>query len=114
MRKDKNQWGARKIRVKLLEEYIEEAVPSTTTINNILKREKLITPNKRRRLVEPQRPVFDPCANNEIWSVDHKGKFYLGNGRRCSPMTVCDSKSRYLLLAKGQYKETWWDTQKEL
>lgn len=113
-RKKKNRWGAKKIRVKLLEEYEENAVPSVTTIHNILIREGEVKVRKRKQRLEAQAPVFDPEECNEIWSVDHKGKFYLGNGRRCSPLTVCDSKSRYLFLAKGQYRETYLDTRKEL
>ena len=113
-RKKKNVWGAKKIQAKLLEEYLMEVVPSVTTIHNILVREGEVKPRKRKRKVEVQKPVFDPVACNEIWSMDHKGKFYLGNGKRCSPLTICDSKSRYLFLAKGQYRETYKDTWREL
>lgn len=113
-RKKKNRWGAKKIRSKLLEEYLAEVVPSVTTIHNILIREGDVKPRKRKRPVEAQYPIFDPEECNEMWSVDHKGKFYLGNGRRCSPLTVCDSYSRYLFLAKGQYREVFKDTQREL
>ncbi len=113
-RKDKNRWGARKIRAKLIKEFSLSILPSNTTIHNILCRHGLVDPPKRRRLVEPQGPIFDPSVCNEIWSIDHKGKYYLGNGKRCSPLTVCDSKSRMILLAKGQYHERWRDVRKEL
>ena len=113
-RKKNNRWGAKKIRVKLLEEFDESLVPSVTTIHNILLRNGLVKVRKRRRIVTPQHPVFDPTECNEIWSIDHKGKFYLGNGRRCSPLTICDSYSRYLLMAKGRYTETWKDVQRQL
>ncbi len=106
-RKEKNKWGAKKIRAKLVEVHPELTIPSVTTIHNILVREGLVKRRKRRRQVVAQHPVFDPTVCNEIWSIDHKGKFYLGNRRRCSPLTVCDSFSRYLFTATGQYQETW-------
>lgn len=114
LRKDKNRWGAKKIRVKLVDEFGERATPSVTTIHNILVREGLVERRKTRRVVKPLRPRFDPEHCNEIWSVDYKGHFELGNGRRCYPLTVCDSRSRYLFLAKGQYSETYQGTRKEL
>lgn len=113
-RKKSNRWGAKKIRVKLLKKFSESEVPSVTTIHNILLRNGLVKIRKRRRIVVPQHPVFDPTECNEIWSIDHKGKFYLGNGKRCSPLTICDSHSRYLFMAKGRYTETWKDVQRQL
>ena len=106
-RKQKNRWGAKKIRAKLVSEHPDLAIPSVTTIHNILVREGLVKRRKRRRQVVAHHPVFDPTECNEIWSMDHKGKFYLGNRKRCSPLTVCDSYSRYLFTATGQYQETW-------
>lgn len=113
-RKEKNKWGARKIRAKLKEIHPDLAIPSTTTIHNILVREGLVEPRKRKRRVVAQRPKFDPSECNELWSIDHKGKFYLGNSKRCSPLTICDSHSRYLFKSKGQYRETWVGVKKEL
>lgn len=113
-RKEKNRWGAKKIRVKLLEELGEDATPSVTTIHNILIRSGDIKPRKKRRVVTPANPKFDPESSNEIWSIDHKGHFELGNRKRCHPLTVCDSYSRYLFLAKGQYNETFAGTRSEL
>lgn len=113
-RKKKNKWGAKKIRVKLLEEFSEGMTPSVTTIHNVLRRSDLVKVRKRRRIVRPQHPVFDPTRCNEIWSIDHKGKFDLGNGRRCSPLTICDSHSRYLFMARGRYSETWKDVRQQL
>ena len=114
LRKPTNRWGAKKIRAKLVAKHPELVIPSVTTIHNILVREGLVKPRKRRRQVVAQNPVFDPMACNEIWSVDHKGKFYLGNRKRCSPLTVCDSYSRYLFSATGQYQETWRGVRKVL
>jgi transposase InsO family protein len=38
---------------------------------------------------------------NELWCVDFKGWFRLGNGERCDPLTLSDAYSRYLLCCQG-------------
>jgi len=62
----KKEWGAKKIRVKVIEKFDEDLVPSVTTIHNILIREGFVKPKKRRRKIEPSYPVFDPQECNEI------------------------------------------------
>jgi transposase InsO family protein len=114
MKKKKNQWGAKKIRVKLVEELGDGETPSVTTIHNILVREGLVVSRKKRRQVKPSFPRFDPERCNEIWSIDYKGHFQLGNGKRCYPFTCCDSYSRYVFVITGQYGETFKGTQSEL
>ncbi|MDG1432523.1 MAG: integrase core domain-containing protein [Saprospiraceae bacterium] len=101
----KKNWGAKKIRIKVLEKFIHQLVPSVTTIHNILIREGLVTPKKKRRNVKPSYPVFDPQWPNEIWSADYKGSFLLGNKKRCFPLTICDSRSRFIFDIQGQYNE---------
>ncbi|NJC28507.1 DDE-type integrase/transposase/recombinase [Neolewinella antarctica] len=108
------KFGAKKIHLRLTLEFDVERLPSLTTIHNILVREGLVVPRKKKRKVVAQHPRFDPTTSNEIWSIDHKGKFRLGNGRYCSPLTVCDSFSRFLFAAKGQYSENWRDTKQVL
>ena len=108
LRKKYENWGARKFRTMLLEKYKKDLVPSETTINAILKRNNLVK-NKRKRTagVGKQNPRFDPQECNEIWSADYKGKFKIGNGRYCCPLTVCDSKSRKILGINCHYKATY-------
>lgn len=106
LRKKHSRWGARKLRVLLLEEWVEDCVPSAQTIHKILRRHGLVNRTKRRPRLRPLRPVFDPVASNEIWSIDYKGKFKMGNNKYCHPLTICDSYSRFIFLAKGQYRET--------
>ena len=100
------RWGAKKIKKLLFNEFTEDQIPSVVTIHNILKRNGLVCPQKRLRRVKPVHPVFDPKECNEVWSADYKGKFLMGNKIYCHPLTIADSKSRYLFTAKGHYKET--------
>lgn len=110
----KKGWGAKKIRVKIVEALGEQAVPSITTIHNILIRESLVVPKVKRRKIEPSYPVFDPQEPNEIWSGDYKGSFLLGNRKRCYPLTICDSHSRFILDIQGQYHENTQNVKKVL
>lgn len=38
---------------------------------------------------------------NDLWCVDYKGEFRLGNEKYCYPLTVTDHASRYLLLCEA-------------
>jgi len=99
-------WGAKKIRILLFNDFPKNEVPSVVTIHNILKKHGLVCPQKRLRRVKPVYPIFDPKQCNEVWSADYKGKFLMGNKVYCHPLTIADSKSRFLFTAKGHYKET--------
>jgi len=92
--------------LKLAGRFGAEDLPAVSTGNLILKRCGLVKPRKRFRRVEPVHPIFDPKACNEVWSADFKGHFRMGNGRYCYPLTIADSYSRYLFLAKGMHHPT--------
>jgi transposase InsO family protein len=98
-------WGAKKLRELLFKEFTKQEVPSVVTVHNILKRNGLVCPQKRMRRVKPTHPIFDPKSCNEVWSADYKGKFLMGNKIYCHPLTIADSRSRFLFTAKGHYKE---------
>ena len=106
LKKKYTRWGAKKIRILMFNEYEEHEIPSVVTIHNILKRHGYVCTQKRLRRVKPLYPIFDPTECNEVWSADYKGKFLMGNKIYCHPLTIADSKSRFLFTAKGHYKET--------
>lgn len=94
--------GPKKIRRLLEQRFPGQALPSKTTIYNILKSEGLISPQRRRQRVPPASLPFAPVdAANEVWSVDFKGQFILSNRRWCYPLTVMDHHSRYLICCQG-------------
>lgn len=99
-------WGAKKIRRLLFNSYVQDDIPSVVTVHNILSKNGLVTPQKRLKRVRPVFPIFDPKVCNEVWSADYKGKFLMGNKIYCHPLTIADSKSRFLFSAKGHYHET--------
>jgi transposase InsO family protein len=99
-------WGAKKIRRLLFNFCNENDIPSVVTVHNILSKNGLVKPQKRCKRVRPIFPIFDPKECNEVWSADYKGKFLMGNKIYCHPLTIADSKSRFVFSAKGHYKET--------
>jgi transposase InsO family protein len=102
-----SHWGAKKIRKLLFNHCSEKDIPSVVTVHNILSRNGLVKPQKRLKRVKPVYPIFDPKECNEVWSADYKGKFLMGNKIYCHPLTIADSKSRFLFTAKGHYNETF-------
>lgn len=99
-------WGAKKIHRLLYNDFSSIEIPTMLTVHNILKKHGLVCPQKRLRRVKPIHPIFDPKQCNEVWSADYKGKFLMGNKKYCHPLTIADSKSRFVFTAKGHYKET--------
>ena len=99
------RWGAKKIRILLFKEFTEKQIPSVVTVHNILKKNGFVSSKKRMRRIKPVYPIFDPKNCNEVWSADYKGKFLMGNKVYCHPLTIADSKSRFLFTAKGHYRE---------
>jgi transposase InsO family protein len=100
-RKAHPSWGGRKLK-DVLERNEGVKLPSAGTIAAVLKRHGLVTGRKRRRW--PQRyggALTQPQAPNEVWGVDYKGQFRLGNGQYCYPLTATDLCSRYLLTTEA-------------
>jgi transposase InsO family protein len=98
-----SSWGPKKLRYWLSERCRGVRLPAPSTIGEILSREGLVKPRRRRSsLVSPYRHLLrEATAPNDVWCADYKGQFRLGNGRYCYPLTVTDQYSRYLLACEG-------------
>jgi transposase InsO family protein len=95
-------WGAPKLRSKLLEEIGSRQCPAESTISQILKRHGLSHRAKRRRRASPSQQPLSHCREcNQVWSADFKGWFRTGDGRKCTPLTISDNYSRYLLCCQS-------------
>lgn len=98
------RWGPKKLRELLRGEGI--AAPALSTVAEILRREGLSSPQRRRANEAPASPpLVDATAPHVVWSTDFKGPFYVGTGERCDPLTVLDLYSRYLLACHGYFTE---------
>lgn len=98
-KKSKPHWGARKIRELLVRKLAGDMrIPSTSTVHAILDRHGLVTHARHRHHNKAEGTALSyPLAPNDLWCVDFKGEFKLGNGRYCYPLMVTDRASRYLL-----------------
>jgi transposase InsO family protein len=92
-------WGAPKLRQKLLEAVGEERCPAESTVSTVLQRHGLVRPKRQRREATPTAAVIQEGDEepNALWCVDFKGWWRTRDGERCEPLTVSDACSRYLL-----------------
>jgi transposase InsO family protein len=102
LRRQHPTWGAKKLVVLLERSHPRWPIPAPSTASEILSRAGLVHSVTRRRCLGSS-PVPGGCgeAANEVWCVDFKGEFKLGNGAYCYPLTVSDEHSRYLLECHG-------------
>ena len=107
LKKQHARWGAKKIYKLLFNFFTEDEIPSIVTTHKILFKHGLVCPQRRIRRVKPVYPIFDPQECNQVWSADYKGKFKMGNMKYCHPLTITDSKSRYLFTAKAHTSENF-------
>lgn len=108
--KHKN-WGPKKIIARLEKIHPESSWPAPSTAGSILKKEGLVNVRRRRQHTPPYSEPFQECRRpNDVWSIDYKGQFRMGNGRLCYPLTITDNYSRYLLGCRGLYHPTYENT----
>jgi transposase InsO family protein len=101
LKRDKPHWGARKIRELLIRRMPGDVrVPAKSTVHAVLDRNGLVSRARKRRHATGT-PLSQGAAPNDLWCVDFKGEFKLGNGSYCYPLTTTDHASRYLLLCEA-------------
>jgi len=90
------EWGPRKLRRVLVDEG-HQRLPVPSTISEILRR------HNRSQSSSPE-PMpwnrFEHPYPNDLWQMDFKGHFALGE-KRCYPLTVLDDCSRFSLCLKA-------------
>lgn len=85
------RWGGRKLRAVLARE-VASAVPSASTITEILRRHGRLDPAEAAQHTPWHR--FEHAQPNDLWQLDFKGYIPLGTGW-CHPLSVLDDHSRY-------------------
>ena len=99
---ERPHWGAKKLLDLLRREHPGINWCADSTGDLILKRAGLVRPRRLRKRAPADSLPFGECvAANQCWSVDFKGDFPTGDGKRCWPLTVSDNFSRYLLLCRS-------------
>lgn len=94
-------WGGKKLK-DVLERRLARALPAASTIGDILVRNGLVVPRHQRprHRAQPTR-LREAMAPNDIWCIDYKGQFRLGDRSLCYPLTITDQFSRYILGCEG-------------
>lgn len=94
-------WGSRKLKDVL--EKRGHRIPSHTAIDRALVKAGLNRPRKpRRRRQRLEATHLRPAlAPNDVWCIDYKGQFRLGDRTYCYPLTITDQFSRYLVACEG-------------
>lgn len=91
-------WGPKKVKRYLEDHFAGTIWPAASSIGALYAAEGLSAPRRWRQRVAPrQQPFADVLAPNDTWSIDFKGYFRTGEGRRCDPLTLQDQLSRFLL-----------------
>lgn len=90
-------WGPKKLKTTM-EERLHCELPAVSTIGDILERAGLVSKRGRRHAVPPQPTTLrEALAPNDVWCIDYKGQFRLGNRSLCYPLTLTDQRSRFIL-----------------
>lgn len=111
----RSHWGPQKIINWLTQEHSHIEWPAYSTAGDLLKRHGLVKPRKKRIRTPAYTQPFELCiAPNDVWSIDYKGNFILGDGQGCYPLTLTDNYSRYLLACDAYPSISGQDVRKTL
>ena len=95
-------FGPKKVMDRLRAQEPNTPWPADSTAGDILKRNGLVRPRRKRRHVPADPHTLVTCnAPAQSWSADFKGDFRLGNGQRCYPLTLTDNHSRFILQCRA-------------
>lgn len=115
VRKAYPRWGSKKILATLDRERPDESWPARSTVDEILKRAGVVEPRGGRRRRQPTAPpLVDAVAPNDVWSMDYKGWFRVGDGTRCDPLTVNDVFSRASIVCQAMVSPKSADVRRRL
>lgn len=103
--------GATKIHRMLMDEGITD-IPCPRTINNIFKRNGLITKQASQDATPHIR--FEKASPNEMWQADFKGHFAIKDGFRCHPLDIIDDCTRFNLCCSPLGSETFSEVKQHL
>jgi putative transposase len=94
------QWGPKKLCTLYARHH--GTAPSLSSCQRVLGKAGLVQPRPRRihRPNERLTTAIVARAPNEVWTVDFKGWWRLGNGQRCEPLTIRDAFSRFVLAVR--------------
>ncbi len=99
LRRERPEWGARKLRVLLAREGL--SVPRMT-VHRVLLRKGLVREQDR---VQQATKRFEREQPNQLWQMDFKSP--KGWDRPAGPLSVLDDASRYVIALQGTWTTRW-------
>ena len=92
-------WGSKKILTLYKRKYPGEYAPCRSTLDELFKKEELTHKIRRHQAKNSKsmRIKIKPTKPNELWTVDFKGWWWTPKKERCTPLTVRDEYSKYIL-----------------
>jgi putative transposase len=103
VRRKERSFGPKKLHWKLRQTYPRLRLPAVRTLARWLAAAGMR--RRRKRRARPGPPVrlagrLSGHRVNQVWSIDVKGSFRTGDGRRVNALTVRDLASRYVLCVR--------------
>lgn len=99
MRAEHPGWGARRLVFELSRQGWTEPIPAKTTIYQILARNGLVNPRKRRRPASSYKR-WQRDAPMQLWQMDIIGGIGLADGSEVKVVTGVDDHARFCVIAK--------------
>ncbi len=100
-RKRYPSWGPKKLK-EVFEKRLDRELPAASTIGDILAKAGLVDRRPPRQMYAPAPTgLRQVTKSNEVWCVDYKGQFRLGDKSYCYPLTVTDQFSRLIVCCEG-------------
>ena len=107
LRDEHSSWGPKKLYVELHKELSGWEIPSRATIANILSRNGLSKPQRKKRKASPsEAPLEHAVESNVVWCIDFKGWFCTQDKSRVDPLTITDAYARYLICLQAMRGKT--------
>ncbi len=95
-------WGPLKLLAWLARRHPGRRWPASSTVGDLLQRHGLVSSRRPRpRVAAAPSDLQTPDGANHLWCADFKGWFRTGDGRRCTPLTISDGHTRYLLRCQA-------------
>lgn len=96
------RWGPKKLLVYLEAKWPELKLPAASTVSELLRRRGLARRRRWNPATASYAGPFQGCtAPNDIWCIDFKGHFMTRDRKRCTPLTISDAYSRYLIRCES-------------
>ena len=102
LKKEYPNWGAPKIRDKMIKKHPDMRIPAISTIHAVLDRHGLVKSELRRKRYKAEgTPLLHVQNPNDLWCADYKGEFMTADKKYCYPLTITDYASRFILSCEA-------------